>query len=361
MNIARADIVPYSLPLVRSLPPSAGGGRERHGWLLRVTTTAGATEYGEAAPLAGPSPETPQAAHDSLEFLIDALPRMNPWPESPLDVLNRVGCRSDVALTPSVRFAAETAVLNAWSVERGVSWHRALGRPCQPRVRVNALAAGSEDEVLEDVRQAVREGFRCVKVKVGSQSVDDAVRTVRHIRTEFAGRLALRLDANRLWTITEALAFAAGVRDCNVEYLEEPLRDDADLPGFRRESGLRVAVEQGPLTAADSAGDARHEADAWIIKPTRCGGIAAALSLAEQAQRAGIVPVISSAFESGVGLRALFLLAATIHDAGTAAGLGTGSWFARDTLAKPLIVSGGDLHVESSLAVCTPIAEAYRG
>jgi O-succinylbenzoate synthase len=52
-------------------------------------------------------------------------------------------------------------------------------------------------------------------------------------------------------------------------------------------------------------------------------------------------PVISSAFESGIGLAVLAQLAASVSRDDIPAGLDTLDWFEHDTLTKPLKIENG--------------------
>lgn len=352
MNIAHAKIFSYALPLWWPLPPAAGGAPERRGWLLQVTADGGAVDYGDIAPLPGFSRETPKEARAQLEAIAELLPAVNPWPDAPSALLERTARELPRACAASVRFGVETALLNLLATIRGTPWHRELGRSWQPLVAVNALAGGAERDVARAAQQAVADGFRCLKLKVGHLSVAAATATVRQAQAAADGKLALRVDANRGWSLDEALAFAAGAADAGIEYVEEPVARAEDLAAFRAAAGLRVAIDESLSLSPPPA------ADVWIIKPTLRGGVAATLALANAARAAGVMPVISSAFETGVGLCALFQLAALTHDAGTPAGLGTGAWFARDVLAQPLRVVNGTVDVDRDIAFPTRLVDA---
>jgi O-succinylbenzoate synthase len=75
---------------------------------------------------------------------------------------------------------------------------------------------------------------------------------------------------------------------------------------------------------------------AFVLKPTLLGGISRTLRAAGRAHRLGVTPVISSAYESGVGTAALVALAAGIGDRPVAAGLDTYRMMAEDVLETPL-------------------------
>ncbi|MCE9616469.1 MAG: o-succinylbenzoate synthase [Lentisphaerae bacterium] len=362
MNITRATLIPYALPLARALPSQAGAGRERRGLLLSLETDRGEHDYGDVAPLPGFSHETLAVARGQAEELAARLPALNPWPDQAPAALARVARE---ALHPSVRFGLETALLNLIATHTRAPWHHQLDQPWRARVTVNALAAGSTAEILQAARQAVLDGFACLKIKVGQQPVPEVVALVQQLQAEFGSRLMLRLDANRAWSLDAALAVAEGIRGCSIEYLEEPLQRATDVPAFRARSGLPVALDES-LSAGDRSRRARASgllpaADVWIIKPTLRGGVAATLELATAARRAGALPVISSAFESGVGLRALFQLAALTHGADRAAGLGTGIWFERDLIGAPLLLVNGSLDVDQAIRFPTELAPGHAG
>ena len=75
---------------------------------------------------------------------------------------------------------------------------------------------------------------------------------------------------------------------------------------------------------------------AFVLKPTLLGGISRTLRVAGRALHLGVTPVISSAYESGVGTVALVALAAGIGDRPVPAGLDPYRAIAEDALETPL-------------------------
>jgi len=210
-------------------------------------------------------------------------------------------------------------------------------------VRLNALLAGAREDILREARAAVARGYRSLKIKVGKNPVRDEIATVLQIAAVIPRNVTLRLDANRAWSLADALEFAHGVKDCPVEYIEEPVREATALGEFILRSGAPAALDE----SLDSVGaDALPQRlRAIVIKPTLCGGLSGALRWTRIAQQAAVTPVISSAFESAVGLRALVELASVIHGADVAAGLDTGRWFARDVADAPFEITNGAVDV----------------
>jgi O-succinylbenzoate synthase len=88
-----------------------------------------------------------------------------------------------------------------------------------------------------------------------------------------------------------------------------------------------------------------------VLKPTLLGGISNTLHMAERVLRFGITPVVSSAYESGVGTAALIALAAGIGERQVPAGLDTYRALADDVLDSPLSLPAPSVDVgESAVA-----------
>ena len=165
------------------------------------------------------------------------------------------------------------------------------------------------------------EGYRTVKLKVGGRTVAGDLRLVRELGEMLGDSISLRLDANRAWGYEEAAEFVRAAP--RFEYVEEPLSDPARLPHLAGEFSVPVALDESLVgMEPEELGEHRY-ARAVVLKPTLLGGISRTLRTAERALRLGMKPVISSAYESGVGTAALVALAAGIGEHPVAAGLDT--------------------------------------
>lgn len=342
MNCASLTAEPYVLQLRQPLPVSAGGGSVRRGLLVRLTTDTGLSAVGDVVPLPGVSEESLEDALEQVHAVAPHFTAGARCADSPASVLATLGAMP--CLYPSVRFGLESAVMHVLSLHGGTPWWQRLGLPWQAQVRVNALVPRLDAVGHAAAMRAVEDGYTCLKIKVGLGAVATEARLLRAWRRDLAPRVRLRLDANRAWSLDDALRFAALLEACGVDYCEEPVRDVGDLPAFRAQSALPLALDESlGLLSVDDAMALR--AAAWVIKPTLRGGIGAAVNLADAARRAGARPVISSTFESGVGLRTLAQLAAVVQEVEDAAGLDTGSWIERDLLEPPLHVECGALQM----------------
>jgi o-succinylbenzoate synthase len=173
---------------------------------------------------------------------------------------------------------------------------------------INALIAGDDNEasLVRRAEKAVREGYRTLKIKVGRREPEREAAQTRAIRRALGKDVALRLDANRSWSLETATRFGETVADCAIEYIEEPLRNFMDIPRFAEQTGVKVALDETLYASPDLAArrfDLPDEAlGAYVLKPAAIGGIWRASELAREAATRGLRAVVSSVFESGVAL-----------------------------------------------------------
>jgi O-succinylbenzoate synthase len=238
-------------------------------------------------------------------------------------------------VAPSVRFGFELAVWNLYAASSGKTLPEVVTSFPRAVLPVNGLLAGSPAEVLEVARRMRDAGYRSIKLKVGTRTVAEDAALVRELGEELGESISLRLDANRAWGYEEAAEFVGGTAGVRFEYIEEPLADPARLPRLVREFGVPVALDES-LVGMEPEKVEETFAVAFVLKPTLFGGISRTLRVAGRAPRLGVTPVISSAYESGVGTAALVALAAGIGDRPVPAGLDPYRALAEDALETPL-------------------------
>lgn len=135
--------------------------------------------------------------------------------------------------------------------------------------------------------------------------------------------------------------------------MQEPVEISKDIPRFCKESGIPVALDESVDEDVSTSYEmleriASEGVVAVVIKPGRVGGFERAASLAAWAHSRGMVAVISSAFETSIGLSAYAHLAAYVDESlsqtftsvqqqslqnrTVAHGLGTYTWLDGDIL-----------------------------
>jgi o-succinylbenzoate synthase len=333
MKLARFDLYRYSLSLSRPLTLGGTTLRHREGLLLRLSGDDGSEGWGESAPLPGFSVGSQDEAAWQLRRLAGSIMGRevtDDWVEPYGEFARELD-----GTAASVRFGFELAVWNLYGAFSGRTLPELVKSTPRDLVPVNGLLAGSPAEVLEDARRMRETGYGSIKLKVGTRTVTEDVALVRALDEELGEGIFLRLDANRAWGYEEAAEFVGGTSGMRFEYVEEPLADPALLPGLVREFGVPVALDES-LVGIEPEKLEETFAVAFVLKPTLLGGISRTLRVARRAHRLGVTPVVSSAYESGVGTAALVALAAGIGDRPVPAGLDTYRAMAEDVLETPL-------------------------
>lgn len=329
MRIEGCRVFRYRLPLARPLPLAGGVMRERTGVLVRVQADSGAWGWGDAAPLPGFSRESAEDAAAELTALARRL-RGAGFDPGGGDLESWLGHEPPDATLPSVRFGLETALA---SLSRRVRKDTAGELACfDGAVPVNGLLVGSREEVLEHAARLRDAGCRAVKLKVGSRAVAEDAELTRAVRAAVGDGVSLRLDANRSWSLEQAVAFGTAVGTAGVEYLEEPLREPARLGEFFDATGIPVGLDESLPGLRPDDLEGRREVGAVVLKPTLLGGVARAREWAARALALDVRPVASGCFESGVGLLAVAGFARESTGAAVPAGLDTYRWLDADVV-----------------------------
>ena len=344
LRVTRFEVFRYAVPLRAPLMLKGASLATRDGVLLRLEDAQGAVGWGEAAPLPGFSRETPDEAGKDLLALKSALLDQE-IAGHPLDPDGALARRLDArAPAPSARFAVELAAGTLYAAARQTTLPPILSATPRATVTLNGLLMGTPDALPGAARRLRADGYRAAKLKVGRQRVADEVSLVHAVADALGPDIRLRLDANRAWAFDDAARFAEGIRGVAIDYIEEPLADPRQMPSFAaRFPALPVALDESVVGLSPEGLTAHAYARALVLKPTFLGGLVPTRRLARQAEALGMTSVLSAAFETGLGLRGLIGLAASLAD--IPAGLDTYRRLADDLLDPPLVWQGGAIDV----------------
>ncbi|TAN01750.1 MAG: fuconate dehydratase [Rhodanobacteraceae bacterium] len=106
---------------------------------------------------------------------------------------------------------------------------------------------GYSDEKLERLaRQAVADGFRTIKLKVGER-IDDDLRRLRIGRSAVGDDIAIAVDANQRWDVAQAIEWIKRLAPFKPAWVEEPTSPD-DVLGH---ASIRQAVAPVPISTGE--------------------------------------------------------------------------------------------------------------
>lgn len=311
----QAELFRYSLPL--RIPIEWGGikYRTRDGALVRLTDAQGREGWGEIAPLHGFSLESLDSALNEARQVLakwGAMDDIYPFPLEPLTLA-------------SVRSGLEQAL---WQLNSAESWHK--GRS----VRLQVLLSGPHDQIIMDAESLRPSGVEAIKFKAGQGGVDKDIRLARRLR-KILPDASLRVDANQSWKLEQAQAFIDGVKHLRIDYIEEPVLNRAHLWQLIHESAIPIALDE---TLRGSREDELKDASQiYVIKPALMGGVSTTQRFIRQSLANGKRCIISSSWESGIGMHALLQLAANLPN--EVHGLDTYRYLSADVLVNRLQLS----------------------
>lgn len=337
MKLAHFDIYAYTLPFEEPIVFKDERLEFREGFLVKLRDESGVSGWGEVSPLPGFSSESLEEAGSQLYELASSCVGATFLEDQLLF--------EDRDLTPSVRFGFELAIYNIQAKAQGKSLPQLFSQNSGTSVELNGLLA-AQGSVLEEARRMRDAGYAAVKLKVGTREVEEDAARVIAVAEILGESAALRLDANRAWNFEEAVEFFEAISRVRYEYVEEPLAEPEGLARLVNDYDVRVALDESLVGMRAGELDGHRYARAVVLKPTLLGGVSRTLALAREAERLKILPVVSSAYETGIGTEALISLAASIRNGEIPAGLDTYRRLADDVYEPALDLSASHVSVD---------------
>jgi o-succinylbenzoate synthase len=340
------EIFQFNLSLISPIQITKTQINTRSGFIIRIWDENDHSCLGEMAPLPGLHDETLELALQNLKamqsFLVNSeIPRY----------LNRLDGGFDKwfsgkEILPSVRFGLEIAILNLIANKNDQSLMSLLSENNQKSINLNGLVSGDENQIVKQVEQLIQDGYQTIKLKVGRKSVDEDIQIAHEVKKIIGREARLRFDANRNWSLTEAVRFGKAIGSDDIEYIEEPLSDIENLDIFYEQTGIPIALDESLRQIPKKVIEKMKGLRAFIIKPSLMGGFERSMEYTRFGKVHNLYSVISSAFESGVGLTALANFASSLNPGNIAMGLDTFKWFKEDLLENGFNTTQGKLDLE---------------
>lgn len=294
---------------------------------------------GEAAVFPGLSPE---ANHRYEYKLIELLANI------------AIGRPTDLSRHSSIQYGLEQALRDFASGGKRIYFDSPFTAG-EKSITINGLIwMGSFEEMHSRLEEKVKQGFHCIKFKIGSIDWDKELSLIKSIREKYTPeQLTIRVDANGAFVMENVFHKLKQLADLGVHSIEQPIAArQPDLMRFVCEmSPLPVALDE-ELIGISGMENKRKLLDFIrpqyvILKPALCGGFSGAEEWIAAANDLGIGHWITSALESNVGLNALAQFTGTLNPQ-IPQGLGTGNLYTNN-FALPLHLDGENLFFDPAL------------
>ena len=328
---------------LRDVPAGREAVPERHALLVWIHTDDGLVGVGEASPAA---PGRPEHTGDVARILHDLAPSALGLPPSvALGVLLALAPQTEAG--DAARFGLETAALDLIGKRSGRPIVTLLGGVID-WVGMHANIGFEEPaEAARQAAEAVANGFRSVKVTLGSHDPEVDVEVVRLVRTAIGPAVRLRADADEVWSPERAIDVLCRLGPYDLDLVEQPVfaQDLSGMAQVRRAAPMQVAADESVASLEDAQRviDA-DAADVLVVKPSRAGGLYASRAIMELARDHGLGSIVSSSFETGVGIAASLHVAASLGPA-SMSGIASGAALEHDMLTQPLVPVRGHITV----------------
>jgi L-alanine-DL-glutamate epimerase-like enolase superfamily enzyme len=315
--------------------------------LVTLEDADGRVGYGEAAPL---------ESYDgvSVERVLDALSAYGPVLAAlaaPEVSAGLPPCQA-VDDLPQALAAVDLALWDLAGRRAGVPVWQLLGAPAAPPTDLNAvIGAVDPASAADEAAAAVREGYACVKVKVG---VAGDLARVSAVRAAVGPDVTLRVDANGAWgSIDAAVAALAELAPLGLELCEEPVHGAIAISAVSARAAVDLAVDE---STRDSEVFARRVARAVCLKISAAGGITGVVDDAHRARDLGYEVFLASTLDGPLGIAAALHAAAVVRP-DRACGLST---LERFQTPPPYPVAGGRLAPPAGPGLGDGLTDWYR-
>ena len=253
---------------------------------------------------------------------------------------------------PSIKFGLEQAFMSLNSADPFLLFPSQFtdGKDSIP---INGLIwMGEEDFLYEQLEYRIRNGFNCIKIKIGALELDTEIKFIDNLRKSFpADKVEIRLDANGAFSPADALSVLEALSEFHIHSIEQPIgagNIDA-MAEICSASPIPIALDEELIGISDI--DEKSELlqaikpRYIILKPSLLGGFAASQEWIDLADKNNTGWWITSALESNIGLNAIaqwtYTLGSAMHQ-----GLGTGSLYINN-FDSPLQIENGALYYHS--------------
>jgi O-succinylbenzoate synthase len=249
---------------------------------------------------------------------------------------------------PSICFGIETAIKDLENGGRRELFPSSFTKG-KEGIYINGLIwMGSFDFMQEQLAEKIKEGFKCIKIKIGGIDFEEEISLISRLRQKYsAENIELRLDANGAFKYDEALDKLERLSRYSIHSIEQPIKQGSwdKMAEICKESPIPIALDEELIGIDALTGKEKlvstTKPQYIILKPSLLGGFAAAEEWIDIANKHEVKWWVTSALESNIGLNAIAQWVKTLKN-NLPQGLGTGTLYTNN-IPSPLVVENSRL------------------
>lgn len=338
------EIIPHTLIFKKPATTSRSTYLQHQVWYVLLTSTSSPQHIGigEVAPLPHLSDEYSPLFASHLTTFAQELEKQQKIDPIALKAF------------PSILFGFETA-LKHFRTGHWKLWNTPFTRG-EEGILINGLIwMGSLRWIQQQIEQKLKEGFKCLKIKIGALNFEEEISLLRQLRKRFPPEiLQIRVDANGAFSPNCAEEKLHRLAQLGLHSIEQPIKagNVEKMKQLAHNTPIPIALDEeliGTHQLTDKQQLIEYIRPQYIIlKPTLHGGMVGCHEWIQIASRQNIPYWITSALESNVGLNAIAQWCSSLTDRqNIPQGLGTGMLYTNN-IPIPLHIRGEKLWLSTT-------------
>ncbi|MGB0388546.1 MAG: mandelate racemase/muconate lactonizing enzyme family protein [Ardenticatenaceae bacterium] len=279
--------------------------------IVEVVSDSGLVGYGECCPLG--ATYQPQHALGARAALVEMAPHL--IGQNPLRI-NVVGHLMEKVLAGHLyaKAAIDIALWDLAGKAYGVRVCDLLGGAMRERVpSYYAIGLESPEEAARIAKEKQREGFPRLQLKVGGRTIEEDIATIRLVAEALRPSVRLAADANRGWTMRDAIMISQACRDIPF-VIEQPCATFEETAALRGRVVHPIYMDE---VAEDLAAVLRAigegVADGFGLKVTRVGGLSAMRTIRDVCRVRGLPHTCDDSWGGDIIAAACLHIGATVE------------------------------------------------
>ena len=255
---------------------------------------------------------------------------------------------------PSIQFGIEMAFLSLKSENPFVLFPSDFTNSLQS-ISINGLIwMGEKSFMKAQIEDKIKQGFTCLKLKIGAIDFDKEMDLLRFIRNNFDEKtIEIRVDANGAFAENEALDKINQISGFKLHSIEQPIKKmhTDTMSVLCKNTKIPIALDEELIGVFSKAEKEdlllKIKPQFLVLKPSFVGGFLGTSEWISLAEKYNIGWWITSALESNVGLNAIAQFTFLQNNL-MPQGLGTGALYTNN-FDCPLKVSEGQLWYDKNM------------
>lgn len=343
MIIKNIEVGEIFIPLARPFKTALRTVNNVEDIIIKVETETGLTGFGEAPPTAVITGDTKGSIITAVkDFITPALMGME------LDNLDGIfrKLNSCMVKNTSAKAAVDMAIYDLYAKQHNTPLYKMLGGNTNQVETDLTISVNSIPEMVADSLDAVKGGYRILKIKVGKEGLKDLER-ITEIRKAIGPDIKIRVDANQGWTAKQSVQIIRAMEDkgLGIELVEQPVpaHDFKGMQFVTSQVATPILADESVFSAEDAITLIQNgAADLINIKLMKTGGIYNALKICDIAEIYGVECMIGCMLEGKLSVSAAAHLAA-------AKGIITRADLDGPSLCKTDPFTGGPVYAENMI------------